>query len=130
LKLAFTVPCAPVAANQAYKPARWGSRHGLVLTEAGASYKETIAFHARRALMKARIKANANADAYAVAITFVFRTRASDIDGPLKGTLDGLQAAGVFENDNRVRYVQLYKRTDKTAARVEIEVWSIDPEVL
>lgn len=53
--------------------------------------------------------------------------RAGDIDGPLKTLLDVLQGI-VFENDDQVARLEVYRHDDKARPRVEIEVTELAAE--
>lgn len=117
--ITFAVAGQPCSTNHGYKPARFGKRHGFVLTDAGAAYKASLAFGARRAWMAAG-RPNPLERAI-VGVRFGFKTAASDIDGPLKFTLDSLQAAKLVVNDNRISRVLLerlpgHPRTEVTIA--------------
>lgn len=103
--IAFVTEGQPVSTNHGYKPARFGKRHGFVLTAEGESYKARLAMaarHAWRAAGRPPVLERA-----VVGVRFAFRTAASDIDGPLKFALDSLQAGGLVVNDNRIVRVLL-----------------------
>jgi hypothetical protein len=117
--LCYTVPGAPVSTNHGYKPARWGNRHGMVLTPEGEAYKGLLLFYARKAWMRAGRPCLESAD---VTVRFVFKTRRSDADGPVKFVLDSLQAAGFVKNDSRVRRITVEKLEPDGKPRTEIEV--------
>lgn len=47
-----------------------------------------------------------------------------DVDNPIKGILDALQAAGVFADDAQVIGVEVEKHVDPERPRVEVDVFS------
>jgi hypothetical protein len=103
--ISFIVPGQPISTNHGYKPARFGKRHGFVLTADGETFKNRLLLSARRAWMAAGRPAPLE---HAVAgVRFAFKTAASDIDGPLKFALDSLQAARLVVNDNRIARIVL-----------------------
>lgn len=121
--LRYTVPGPPVTTNQGYKPASWGKRQGMVLTDAGAAYKARLLLYARKAWMLAgRPEALKKAR---VAIRFSFKTLGSDIDGAVKFVLDSLAPAGIIVNDNRVRRLEVDKLDPDGVERTEVDVEGI-----
>ena len=58
----------------------------------------------------------------AVTIRFYLKFR-RDLDGSLKLILDSMQDAQVFENDNDVLEMHLYKIRDRDNPRVEVEFY-------
>jgi len=120
VKLAFTVPVKPIGVNAAYKPVRWGNRVGFAKTGECLAYQDAIVLAARRA-MGAQKWLSMEGRA-AVNVRFYFATLGSDIDGPIKPTLDAIAKAGVVWNDNRVRELHVYKPDPDGRERVEVEV--------
>jgi Holliday junction resolvase RusA-like endonuclease len=103
----FLVDGAPVSTNQGYQPARWGKRHGLVLTPGGKGYKARL--HLAAMMAWARAGRPQPLESAIVCVRFGFKTNGSDVDGPLKFALDCLQTSHLVVNDNRIVRVVLEK---------------------
>jgi Holliday junction resolvase RusA-like endonuclease len=116
--VSFIVPGQPVSTNHGYRPARFGKRHGFVLTDAGEAYKARLLVAARRAWMNSGRPAAL--ERAVVGVRFGFKTAASDIDGPLKFTLDSLQAGRLVVNDNRITRVVLERIPGEPRTEVSI----------
>jgi Holliday junction resolvase RusA-like endonuclease len=114
----FLVPGPPVATNAGYKPARWGKRHGLVLTDQGEAYKTRLRIAAQAAWSKAG-RPRALAERVIVGVRFGFKTNANDVDGPLKFALDSL-APRLIVNDNRITRVVIEKTVGEPGTRVAV----------
>lgn len=122
-RIAFVVKMRPIGVNHAYVPARWGSRHGMRMTEIGHAYKATVHAAARRA-MRGRAFLEGS---LAATIRFFYPDNRSDIDGAIKPTLDAMQGA-VYANDRAVRLLrEVAYCVDRERPRVEIEVEEITP---
>lgn len=48
-----------------------------------------------------------------------------DVDSPLKGVLDALQHAGVYDDDTRIVELVALKSYDPDCPRVEVELWEV-----
>ena len=87
-------------------------------------YRETCGWAAKAAILRSSWALVSDATVLA---TFYFNTK-RERDGDnliawIKAGIDGLVDAGVFEDDNRIKYLPVVIVVDKTAApRVEIEV--------
>ena len=97
------VRCPLVATNQAYRR-RGGPRMGMYLTPEGAAFKTQVSYAARRAMQGRPLLEGP----VSVFVDFWFKTRANDVDGPLKLVLDSLQGH-VYANDRQVVFVSAAK---------------------
>lgn len=121
----------PVGVNDLYQPGYSGfgpqRRPVIRKSEKGVAFCARLLLAARGAWRRLRLEP-LGGDAkrrvpVAVTIRLAFPTYASDIDGPLKPTLDALQAAGIVVNDNRVDELHVYRLPpDRERPRVEVEV--------
>jgi len=114
----FEVPVKPLSVNQAYwnRPSGQPGR-GRIKTGDLKAYQTLILQYAILATRNRTIHGEV-----VVMLRFFFETLGADIDGPVKPTLDALQAARVFENDNRVRLLLVEKEKDPDHPRLEVEV--------
>lgn len=119
----FTVPMRPIGTNHAYAPARWGSRHGFRLTDVGQAYKAAVQGAARRA-MRGRDLLDGEVE---VRLLLAYPDRRSDIDGPIKLTLDAMQGA-VYANDRAISGLTVCRVVDKARPRVEVSVVPFAPD--
>lgn len=110
----FVVHGQPVSVNRCYRRARNGR---MFMSKEGADWKARVAIASVRA-MNGRAPLEGP---LVVRMAFFFQSRRSDIDGPLKPTMDSLQPA-VMKNDIQVVEVHLAKGLDKELPRVEIQV--------
>jgi Holliday junction resolvase RusA-like endonuclease len=110
----FVVHGQPCSVNRAYRRARNGR---LFMSPEGVSWKLRVSTAAANAM---RGKPPLEGP-LVVRMAFFFQSRRSDIDGPLKLSMDSLQPA-VMKNDLQVVEVHLAKGLDKELPRVEIQV--------
>lgn len=123
----FVVKGRPVSANKLYAPRRGG---GLMKTAAYRTYRQLIAFHARKAMLETFGRGKGPGMHVArfggfctVKLTFYFDSARPDGDNAVKPTLDALADGGIVEDDRQfVNYV-VQKRIDRKNPRIEIEVW-------
>ena len=87
------VRCPIVSTNAAYR----GGRGRFWMTEAGKTFKEVVAFEARRS-MKGHKRLEGPVS---VMMDIWFASRRSDLDGPVKLVLDSLNGI-VWEDDRQV----------------------------
>lgn len=116
-RVAFTADVPPLGTNHAYRPARWGRRHGFTKTDEAHAYQEQLRVAARRA-MAGRAPFAGACD---VVLRFVFPANRGDIDGPVKLTLDALQGVAIV-NDRQVQAFRVERALDRDRPRVEVEV--------
>ena len=132
--LCFVVPVAPVGVNASYeRRSMRGGGPGLRKTKAAIAYRDAIVT-AGRAAMRGR---RPFIGPVTVSLLFVFPSRRSDLDGPIKGTLDALQltlgdgsaGAGIYSDDRQVWELgRVARAINPMMPRVEIEVRSLlDP---
>lgn len=116
--VAFTIPLKQVVINggQTY---RRSARGGLYKTEEASKYEDAIRGFARRA-MQGREPFVCRV---AVELRLFFANPRSDIDGPVKLTLDGLKGA-VFADDCQVYELRCFKEIDERP-RTEVRVWPL-----
>jgi Holliday junction resolvase RusA-like endonuclease len=109
------VPVKPIGVNDTYRVVRFGKRAGLTKTTTAKAYQAAIQHFARRAMHGQRPYARP----VEVFLRFVFRTSRSDIDGPVKSTLDALNGI-VYLDDSQIQRLEIHRCTDRDRARVEI----------
>lgn len=121
----------PVGVNELYRPGWSGfgpkRRPAIRKSPTGEAFCARLLIAARRAwAVLRRPSLGGNEDQrvpVAVTVRVAFPTFGSDIDGPLKPTLDALQGAGIVWNDNRVDELHVYRLPpDRKRPRVEVEV--------
>ena len=115
----FKVPVKPIGVNETYRVVRFGKRSGLAKSVAAKAYQEAIQHFARRA-MQGR---NPYARPVEVSLLFAFRTARSDIDGPLKSTLDAMNGI-VYLDDAQVQRLVINRCVDRGRPHVDISVRS------
>jgi Holliday junction resolvase RusA-like endonuclease len=123
----FTVRIAgaPIATNRAYAPVafrlkgspKWVAR--IRLTDQGERWRDLV----RDQVLAARVRFardwRTDGESYEVRIVYDFASHASDIDGPIKLTLDALQRA-VYEDDRQVSHLDVVRRVNTMHPGVEI----------
>lgn len=121
----------PVGVNDLYQPGWSGfgprRRPAIRKSTKGMAFCARLLLAARVAWRRLRLEALGGDEnqrvPVAVTIRLAFPTYASDIDGPVKPTLDALQAAGIVWNDNRVDELHVFRLPpDRARPRVEVEV--------
>jgi Holliday junction resolvase RusA-like endonuclease len=112
----------PLGVNAAYKPVRWGKRSGFAKTDEANAYALRLQLAARQAMRNRDLLSGS----LAVRIVFVHPDNRSDIDGPIKLTLDALEGF-VYANDRQVRSLQVDYRVDKERPRVEVGIVEVTP---
>ena len=119
----FAVPYAPVGVNATYRVSGRGGRGRMIKSPQALAYQGAVAAAARRAMRgRAILEGNLH-----VRLWFVFPSNRNDLDGPIKGTLDALQAGGLYLNDRQVVRLEVDKDRDPEAPRVEVEVVEVTP---
>jgi Holliday junction resolvase RusA-like endonuclease len=127
IRVAFTVPGDPVGVNQTY---RRSAGAGLHKSLEAVSYAQAIALAGRQAWgaqepMRGPVR---------VFLDLFFSSERSDIDGPVKALLDGLQpcrlrpprpGAGIIADDRQVATMVLRRHLDRERPRVEVQVEAI-----
>jgi Holliday junction resolvase RusA-like endonuclease len=111
----FEVPVKPIGVNETYRVVRFGKRAGLTKTVTAKAYQAAIQNSARRAMRGQRPYARP----VEVFLIFAFRTSRSDIDGPVKSTLDALNGI-VYLDDAQIQRLEVRRSVDKNHPRVEI----------
>ncbi len=111
----------PIGVNRAYAPARWGKRHGFRKTTEADGYQTVLQIAARRAMRGRPLLVGM----LAARIRFVHTNNRSDIDGPIKLSLDALEGV-VYSNDRQVRRLEVEYVLGESP-RVEIGVVEIAP---
>jgi len=109
----FKINTKPVNFNHAYR--KRGNGYGMFMTQEGQDYKELLRLSA----------INAGGTMYStpvVSLTFTFGDkRKHDIDGCIKLTLDSFEGV-LYEDDNDVQELHVYKQYDKNNPSVEVEI--------
>jgi Holliday junction resolvase RusA-like endonuclease len=111
----FTVPVNPIGVNETYRVVRFGKRAGLAKTSTAKAYQDAIRICARRAMRGER----PNTRPVEVSLCFTFRTSRSDIDGPVKSTLDAMNGI-VYLDDSQIQRLAIQRCVDRDHPRVEI----------
>lgn len=117
MNLHFSVPVKPIGVNRTYRVVRFGKRAGLTKTKEATAYQDAVKLYARRA-MKGQ---HPHARPVEVSLCFAFRTARSDIDGPVKSTLDAMQGI-VYLDDAQIQRLEVQRCVDRDRPRVEIQV--------
>lgn len=120
--LQFTVPLVPPSANHIYAPVMYTGRDGYPhrgrkITKEAIAYKEAVALFAKGERM-------VDAPAYSVTVTIHlgYKMR-GDLANFEKVITDGIQDAGVFPNDSRVKhYTLIMGERDWANPRTEISI--------
>lgn len=125
MKLSFVVPGEPLGVNRAST----GGSRPFTKTPEMRAFMETVAGYG--ALARRGARAEAIECAVEVWIRFYYSTARPDADGPVKPTLDALQAprlrpsrpgAGIYLNDRLVADYHVSKRLDPSSPRMEVDV--------
>ncbi len=116
LEVSVAIPPGDLAINQAWRK----TPDGMVKS---AVYKDS------RDLLRDEFRLVYDGDTYAgwvdVEIVEYWPDDKGDVDAPIKGVLDALQAARVIEDDKRVRRVAATKFWDPDNPRLEVKVRSV-----
>lgn len=91
--IVFSVQGQPISANATY---RHGKGHSYISAK-GKAWKDAVTVRAKSAMGKNKPLLGE----VTVSMDFHFQTRANDVDGPIKPTLDAMQGV-IFENDRQV----------------------------
>jgi Holliday junction resolvase RusA-like endonuclease len=113
----FEVPMRPIGVNETYRVVRFGKKAGLTKTVTAKGYQAAIKHYARRAMSGK----HPHARPVEVFLCFVFRTSRSDIDGPVKSTLDAMNGI-VYLDDCQIQRLEIQRCVDRDNPRVEIRV--------
>lgn len=114
----FAVPVKPYGVNGTY---RIGKGRMFRSPEA-EQYRTALQLGAKRA-MRRRPLLTGHVE---VRVWFVYPDNRSDIDGAIKGTLDAMNGI-VWTDDRQVIRLEVEKRKDPDAPRVEIEIVEVTP---
>jgi Holliday junction resolvase RusA-like endonuclease len=115
VNIRFEVPVKPIGVNKTYRVVRLGKRAGLTKTREVRDYQAAVQIFALEAMRSARPYARP----VEVLLRFVFRTSRSDIDGPVKSTLDAMNGI-VYLDDAQIQRLEVLRCTDRERTRVEI----------
>jgi Holliday junction resolvase RusA-like endonuclease len=113
----FEVPVKPIGVNETYRVVRFGKRAGLAKTSTAKAYQDAIRICARRAMRGER----PHARPVEVFLRFTFRTSRSDIDGPVKSTLDAMNGI-VYLDDAQIQRLEIHRCVDRDHPSVEVSV--------
>lgn len=119
MNIHFEVPVKPIGVNETYRVVRFGKRAGLAKTQTAKVYQEAIRLRARRAMRGE----HPHSRPVEVFLCFAFRTSRSDIDGPVKSTLDAMNGI-VYLDDAQIQRLEIHRCTDRDRPRVEVRVRS------
>lgn len=117
IHVSFTIPCAPLSTNMAYKLTSKGKFARMYLSEAAQEFKKLCSF----AALYARPKGWPMEEKYSLTLDFYFKNQRPDSDGPLKLVLDAMQGC-LYNNDRQVEEVTYRRRIDPAAPRVEVSI--------
>lgn len=117
LRIAFTIPCAPLSTNMAYKLTSKGKFARMYLSTAAQEFKKLCSF----AALYARPRGWPMEGRYVLGLDFYFKNQRPDSDGPLKLVLDALEGC-LYNNDRQVDEVTYRRRIDPAAPRVEVSI--------
>jgi Holliday junction resolvase RusA-like endonuclease len=117
MNIRFSVPVKPIGVNETYRVVRFGKRAGLTKTREAKSYQDAIRVYARRAMRRQRPEGRP----VEALLRFAFRTSRSDIDGPIKSTLDAMNGI-VYLDDAQIQRLTIDRAIDRDRPRVEILV--------
>jgi Holliday junction resolvase RusA-like endonuclease len=120
--VSFVCYTKPISQNQCYRRGR-GSR--LFMSSVGRDYKEAVSAAARNAMELAGLEATQQP--CCAHFVFWYGSRANDVDGALKPSLDALQGI-VYENDRQVVKVVIEKRYDRDDPRLSVDIFPAVPE--
>jgi Holliday junction resolvase RusA-like endonuclease len=115
MNIRFSVPVKPIGLNGTYRVVRFGARAGLTKTKEAKTYQDAIRLFARRAMHGQR----PHELTVEVFLRFAFRTARSDLDGPVKSTLDAMNGI-VYLDDAQIQHLQVQRCVDRDHPRVEI----------
>jgi Holliday junction resolvase RusA-like endonuclease len=124
--LQFTVPLTPPSVNHTYQPCMYTGKDGYAhrgrkLSKEAKAYREAVALFARGRVML-------DAKAYSVrVIVFLGYRQRGDAGNFEKNIGDGLQEAGVFANDSRVKNYNISVDRDWNNPRTEITIEVMSP---
>jgi Holliday junction resolvase RusA-like endonuclease len=117
MNIRFSVPVKPIGVNETYRVVRFGKRAGLAKTREAKSYQDAIRICARRAMQRQHPEGRP----VEVVLRFAFRTSRSDIDGPIKSTLDAMNGI-VYLDDAQIQRLVIDRYTDRERPHVEVHV--------
>lgn len=113
----FSVPVKPIGVNETYRVVRFGKRAGLTKTSTARAYQDAIRIYARQA-MRGELPHTRPVE---VSLWFTFRTSRSDIDGPVKSTLDAMNGI-VYLDDAQIQRLVIHRCVDRHHPGVEVSV--------